>query len=307
VGEGPVTIGRPIANTQLYILDEGLQPVPRGVRGELYIGGAGVARGYLNRPDLTAERFIADPFGAAGGRLYRTGDLARYLADGRVQYLGRRDSQVKIRGFRIELAEIEAVLRVCDGVQLAAVTTFVSAEGERYIAAYIVPAPAGAPPFEELRRSLASVLPDYMLPATFVQLDALPLTPNNKVDYASLPKPDFNRAARTYIAPRNLDEHWLARLWQETLQIERVGVTDDFFELGGHSLAAMKLIARARERFGVDIKLQSLFDTPNIAQWSESLRALRPPAAQSPARHEQTAAILARIRAMSDEEVANAL
>jgi polyketide synthase PksJ len=307
LGAGPVTIGRPIGNTRLYVLDEDLSPVGIGVRGELYIAGDGVARGYLDRPGLTAERFVADPFGAPGTRMYRTGDQVRYLADGRVQYLGRRDAQVKIRGFRIELGEIEAALRACEGVRQAAATTFANDDGDAYIAAYVVPYDDGAPDVLILRQRLAAVLPEYMLPAAFVVVDALPLTPNNKVAYKDLPKPDFNLRARPYTAPRNLDEQWLARQWQQILTIEKVGIHDNFFELGGHSLAAMQVVARLRRRFGIEVDLQMLFDAPTVAQLIEAMRAGGGQAPKDAPGDAEVTALLDRLRAMSDEEVAKAL
>jgi aryl carrier-like protein len=273
----------------------------------LYIGGDGLARGYLNRPGLTAERFIANPFGAAGSRLYRTGDVARHLADGRVQYLGRSDSQVKIRGFRIELGEIEAALRGCAGVQQAAATTFANDAGERYIAAYAVAAAGATLVADTLRAALVVALPDYMLPSAFVVLEALPLTPNNKVDYKALPKPDFNRPAGVYVAPRNLDEQWLTKLWQEVLHVERVGIADNFLELGGHSLNAMKVVAKVRQRLGVDVTLHSLFEAPTLAQWWETLRSQRRSETSEQAHDVQTSALLEKVGAMSDEEVALAL
>jgi acyl carrier protein len=231
----------------------------------------------------------------------------RYLADGRVQYLGRRDAQVKIRGFRIELGEIEAALRACEGVRQAAATTFANDEGDAYIAAYVVPADDGAPDTLILRQRLAAVLPEYMLPAAFVVIDALPLTPNNKVAYKALPKPDFNLRARPYTAPRNLDEQWLARQWQQILSIEKVGIHDNFFELGGHSLAAMQVVARLRRRFGIEVDLQMLFDAPTIAQLIEAMRAVGGQSPQDAAGDAEVAALLEKLRAMSDEEVAKAL
>ncbi|MEX1830137.1 phosphopantetheine-binding protein, partial [Luteibacter sp. CQ10] len=249
-------------------------------------------------------------FGPPGARMYRTGDLVRYLADGRVQYLGRIDAQVKLRGFRIEPGEIEAALRGIDGIAQAAATTFTSDDGERYIAAYVVT--RGEQDHvvdpEGLRAALAGALPEYMIPSAFVRLDALPLTPNGKVDYRSLPAPDFNERPHEHVAPRNLDERWLATLWAETLRVDRVGMTDNFFGLGGHSLSAMRMLARVRERLAIDVPLQSLFDAPVLGQWCERIGALRDATQATQDAHDPaSAAVLARVLAMSDEEVASEL
>ncbi|WP_445234360.1 amino acid adenylation domain-containing protein, partial [Duganella rhizosphaerae] len=265
-------IGRPIANTELYVLDAQRQPVPIGVTGELYIGGAGVARGYLNRPELSAERFITDPFsGRANARLYRTGDLVRWLPDGCVEYLGRNDFQVKIRGFRIELGEIEACLATCAGVREAVVVAREDNPGDRRLVAYLVaeagkaPEPAIALDPAALRAALAAQLADYMLPAAYVLLDALPLTPNGKLDRNALPPPGQDAvAARSYQAPQGPTEATLAAIWAELLKLERVGRHDNFFELGGHSLLAVALIERMRQA-GVQTDVRALFGTPTIA------------------------------------------
>jgi amino acid adenylation domain-containing protein/non-ribosomal peptide synthase protein (TIGR01720 family) len=271
---GPVPIGRPIANTQLYVLDRRLQPVPLGVPGELYIGGHGVARGYRNRPALTAEKFIENPFGT--GRLYRTGDLVKYLPDGNLVYLGRLDDQVKIRGFRIEPGEIEAILTQHPGVREAAIL----AENQRLIA-YVVPSASGVCPTTDLRTFLSSRLPDYMVPAIFVPLAAMPLTPNGKVDRQALPAPPAPEPAAS-LAPRTPAEQTIAAIWAELLRLDAVGVEDNFFDLGGHSLLAIQLISRIRQSFGVEITPRSVFESPTVRSLARklpnrSLSAARPP------------------------------
>ena len=262
-GASIVSIGRPISNTRIYILDGQGEPVPIGVAGELYIGGAGVARGYLNRPELTAERFVADPFaGKPGARMYRTGDLGRWLADGNIEFLGRNDFQVKIRGFRIELGEIEARLLEHAGVREAVVLAREDSAGDKRLVAYYTGGEElGA---EALRAHLAASLPDYMVPAAYVRLDALPLTPNGKLDRKALPAPDGAAyASRRYEAPRGEVEETLARLWAELLKVERVGRHDNFFELGGHSLLAAQLVGALRQN-GMEVSLRQLFAHPTI-------------------------------------------
>nr|QEO74666.1 phosphopantetheine-binding domain-containing pro [uncultured bacterium] len=276
---GSVPIGRPISNTQVYILDSGLRPVPVGVAGELYIGGDGVARGYFRRAALTAEKFIPDPFSSEpGARLYRTGDLARYLSGGDIEFIGRADGQVKVRGFRIELGEIEAALDECEGVREAALAARVDGSGGRSLVAYIVAADAERPPSaSDLRESLRKRLPDYMLPSAFVALDALPLTPNGKVDRAALPAPGRNEreAASPYVAPRTHAEVTLAGIWSEVLGVERVGLHDNFFELGGHSLLATRVLTKARQVFETDLPLRKLFETPTVAGFAAVVEAAK--------------------------------
>jgi amino acid adenylation domain-containing protein len=261
------TIGRPIANTQVYVLDGRLEPVAVGVRGELYLGGAGLARGYLARPDLTAERFIPDPFGGMpGGRLYRTGDVARYLSGGELEFLGRADQQVKIRGFRIEPGEIEAVLSTHPAVRQAIVTAGEDATGEGRLIAYVAGAKTGAST-GELKAFLRERLPPYMMPSVFVFLDALPLTPSGKVDRQRLPVPDGARpsdAAAEYVAPRTPGEEALAAIWREVLGVEQVGVYDNFFSLGGHSLLATRAVSLVRERCGAEVPLRLMFESPTV-------------------------------------------
>jgi amino acid adenylation domain-containing protein len=261
-----VPIGRPIANTQLYILDEHMQPVPIGVPGELYIGGVGLARGYLGRPELTAERFVPSPFGAeSGARLYKTGDRARYLTDGNIEYLGRLDHQIKLRGFRIELGEIEATLGQHPGVRESVVLVRDDALGGKRLVAYVVPKSGEAPTRDSLRRFVQSKLPAYMVPSAIALLPSLPLASNGKVDRQSLPAPGTTRADGDCVAPRDVTERQLAQIWEEILGVHPVGVTDNFFELGGHSLLAGRLLARVRERYQVDVSLGAFFAAPTVA------------------------------------------
>jgi acyl-coenzyme A synthetase/AMP-(fatty) acid ligase/aryl carrier-like protein len=259
-------IGRPIANTRVYLLDGNGQPVPQGVVGELYIGGDGVARGYLNREELTAERFLPDPFaGEPSARMYRTGDLARYLPDGNIEFLGRNDFQVKIRGYRIELGEIESALTRHPAVREAVVLAREDSPGEKRLVAYVV-GKAEAPAAAELKDRLNRTLPPYMVPAAFVMLEQLPLTPNGKVDRKALPAPEY-AGSEVYVAPRTTTEELLAGIWAEVLKVERVGVHDNFFELGGHSLLAVTLIERMR-RAGVHADVRALFTTSTLAEFA---------------------------------------
>ena len=289
-------IGRPISNTQIYLLDSHLQPVPVGVIGEVYIGGAGLARGYLNRPDLTDERFIPNPsieeeekrknssflpFAScllpSSARLYKTGDLARYLPDGTIEYLGRIDHQVKIRGFRIELGEIEAVLTQHPHVRETVAIAREDVPGDKRLVAYVVLARHVASALSEVRQFLKQKLPDYMIPATFVMLDALPLTPNRKVDRKALPvpakvRPDLEEA---FVASRTAIEQQLADIWQQVLGLDRVGIHDNFLDLGGHSLLATQIITRIREVFRIEVLLESLLEEPTIAKQAERIETLR--------------------------------
>ena len=267
-------IGRPITNTQVYVLDDALGPVPIGVSGELYIGGAQLARGYLNRPDQTAERFIPHPFSQdEGARLYRTGDLARYSADGVLEYAGRRDLQVKVRGFRVEVGEIEAVLKQHRSVKQAVVTMLEDDAGRKRLVAYIIAAQTSAPPTrEDLRRHLKDKLPEYMIPSLFLLLDALPLTGSGKVDRRALPAADAERAAlaEAFLAPRSGVEEMVASIWSDVLEV-RVGINDNFFELGGHSLLATQVMSRVREAFGIEIALRMLFEQPTVRELAETI------------------------------------
>ncbi|BAY60048.1 amino acid adenylation domain-containing protein [Calothrix brevissima NIES-22] len=269
--EDRVTIGRPIANTQVYVLDAYLQPVPVGVAGELYIGGCGLARGYLNRPELTAQKFIHNPFNnQPDSRLYKTGDLVRYLPDGNLEYLGRLDHQVKIRGFRIELGEIEALLRQYPGIRDVVVVAREDRPSEKRLVAYLA---ADEIPVKTLRAFLGEKLPEFMIPAAFVILDNLPLTPNGKVDRRSLPVPEVTiwESESEYIAPRTVVEEVLAAIWSEILGLEKVGINDNFFALGGHSLLATQVISRLREAFQVELPLRSLFAAPTVAELAEEI------------------------------------
>ncbi|MDQ1919132.1 non-ribosomal peptide synthetase [Massilia pseudoviolaceinigra] len=264
------SIGRPIANTQIYILDTHLQPVPLGVAGEIYIGGAGVARGYLNRPDLTAERFIADPFSTKiGARLYKTGDLASYLPDGNIEYIGRNDFQVKIRGFRIELGEIEAKLATCAGVREAIVTAREDVPGEQRLVAYVIAKEDTVLSTADLRDQLSSVLPEYMVPSAFVTLVAFPLTPNGKLDRKALPAPDQSAVvSRAYEAPEGEIEIAIANIWQELLGVERVGRHDQFFELGGHSLLVVRFLSRLHQQYEKELSVRDVFMYPSLENFA---------------------------------------
>lgn len=259
-------IGRPVTNVRVYVLDRWLEPVPIAVPGELHIGGLGVTRGYLNRPDLTAERFIPDPFGEPGGRLYKTGDLVRHRPDGTLEFLGRVDHQVKIRGFRIELGEIESWLAQHPDVTEAIVVAREDVPGDKRLVAYVM-APAHAPTTTALRQFLRQRLPEFMVPSTFVLLDAVPLTPNGKVDRAALPPPDKARptVALTYVAPHTELEGTLTHLWRELLGLERVGTQDNFFDLGGHSLLIVRMQSRLEALLGAPISVVDLFRYPTIS------------------------------------------
>ncbi len=273
--DGSVSIGRPIANTQIYLLDEQLQPVPVGVPGELYIGGAGLARGYLNRPELTAQRFIAHPVSdEPAARLYKTGDLARYFRDGNIEYLGRIDHQVKLRGFRIELGEIEAVLSQHPVVQQGVVVVREDSPGNQQLVAYLVPHPEqAAPTASELRQFLKQQLPEYMVPSAFVTLDSLPLTPNGKVDRKALPSPEGLRLelAAAYVAPQTELEQMIATVWQEVLRVEKVGMHDNFFDLGGHSLLVVQVHSKLQEILKRNFLMTEMFKYPTISSLVEYL------------------------------------
>lgn len=273
-----VPIGRPFANTQIYILDPYLQPVPVGITGEIYIGGAGVAQGYLNRPDLTAQRFIPDIFnpdalnGHVSARLYKTGDLGRYLPDGNIEFLGRADHQIKLRGFRIELGEIETVLSDHPALQANVVVAHESNIGDKFLVAYYVPRDESAPSSRDLRHYLAETLPAYMVPSAFMALKKLPLTPNGKIDRRALPTPDITPMTNeNYVPPRNPVEEILAEMWANILRLDQVGVEDNFFDLGGHSLLATKLISWIQKTFQIQLPLRSLFEKPTIVGLAETL------------------------------------
>ena len=277
-GSEKIPIGRPIAETQVYVLDSHLRPAAAGEEGELYIGGVGLARGYRNRPELTAERFVPDPFGGRpGARLYRTGDLARFLPDGTLECLGRVDNQVKIRGYRIELGEIEAEIARHPTVRDAVVVTREDESGEKRLVAYLVPRPGQSPRVAELRQSLQERLPNYMVPSSFVFLNALPLTPNGKVDRLALPVPDNQSpsTAQKVDVARDQIEARLVRVWERVLGVRPIGVRDNIFELGVHSLTAARLFVEIERSFGKKLPPGSLFLSPTIEQLAESLRRKR--------------------------------
>ncbi len=275
-GRDLVSIGSPIANTQVYLLDALLQPVPVGVSGELYIGGVGVARGYHHRPDLTAERFIPDQWSIVpGARLYRTGDTARYLPDGSIEYLGRGDQQIKLRGYRIELGEIEATLLRNPAIRQAIVVVREQTTGDKQLIAYLVPVQdAIVPSNVQLRHLLKESLPDYMVPSAFISLDALPLTPNGKIDRRALAalRPQTQAEASRHISPRDEIEYQLRDIWEEILDISPISVIDNFFELGGHSILAVKLMARIKHTFNHDLPLATLFQRQTVAELATFLR-----------------------------------
>jgi amino acid adenylation domain-containing protein len=292
--------GGPIDNLRAYVLDRGLRPTPIGVPGELYLGGVGLARGYLGRPDLTAERFVPDPFGATpGGRLYRTGDLARHRPDGVIEYLGRLDHQVKVGGCRIELAEVESALAAHPAVRRCLVLDRDDAQGGARLVAYVVPATPGAPPGgQDLRHHLARTLPDYMLPRAFVVLDAFPVTPNGKIDREALRRlgPGDADAADASEPPRTEVERRLAGLWAEVLGVPRVGRADAFFAIGGDSFAAVRLVSRVRHTFGVDLPMRVLFEQGTVAGMAAAL-------AEDAVRVEAAARLRDQIDRMSPAEI----
>jgi amino acid adenylation domain-containing protein len=269
---GVPTIGRPIAGNRVVILDTHRQLVPVGIPGELHIGGAGLARGYWNRPELTAEKFIADPFGPPGSRLYKTGDLARFLTDGTIEYLGRMDHQVKLRGFRIELGEIEAVLRQHADVREAVVIAREDRSGDKRLVAYVVGQPGIRIEESSLRDAATKALPGYMVPSAFVMLEQLPLTPNGKLDRRALPIPNARDTEVALVAPRDLLERQLIEIWEQVLKVQPIGIHDDFFKLGGHSLLAVRLFDRLAKATGHEIPLATLFECPTVAHLSAALR-----------------------------------
>jgi amino acid adenylation domain-containing protein len=283
-------IGRPIANTQIYILDDHMRQVPIGVAGELYIGGIGLAKGYLNRPDLTAERFIPHPFSDdPEARLYKTGDLARYLPDGQITFMGRADNQVKIRGYRIELDEIVAVLNNHPAVQTSTITANTNTSGDKHLVAYVVPVPGVSLTARSLRDTLVEQLPQYMVPATFVLLDRLLLTPNGKLDRASLPAPDATNTLRDEIlaVPGTALERRLVAIIAPLLNLEQISIDDNFFLLGAHSMLATQILAKVAEIFGVSLSLRMLFEAPTVHLLADRVEKL----------------VLVRLETMSEDEV----
>jgi natural product biosynthesis luciferase-like monooxygenase protein len=302
--DGGATIGRPLANTRVYILNDRLEAVPAGVPGEIVIGGQGVARGYWNRADLTAAKFVPDPFDAANGTVYRTGDLGRYLEDGRLEFLGRKDRQVKIRGMRVEPEEIEQVLTSYDEVLEAAVVPRTAPDGTIRVDAYVVPA---GPALDEnvLRTGLAARLPEYMVPATITVLDALPKTSGGKVDRGALPLVESfrSRSVPALIAPDGPVEEALRELWSELLRTASIGAEDDFFTLGGHSLLAIQLCSRVRDIFRIDLPLQVLFEERTIRRLARALELLE----TTPGLVERIARLFVTVASLTDDEVAGAL
>ena len=301
--DGPVTIGRPLTNKYVYILDAGLEPAPVGVAGDLYVGGSGVARGYLNKPDATAERFLPDPHGRApSARIYRTGDRARYLPDGNIEFLGRLDDQVKVRGYRIELKEIEAALEDYSGIR-AAVVMARDQEGAKELVAYLVMDGKPQAPVSALRGFLKTRLADFMVPSTFVFLESLPLTPNGKVDRRALPAPDRVRPeGERFVAPRTPVESQLAAIWTKVLRVDGVGVHDNFFELGGHSLLATQVISRVAESFGLRMPLRSVFEEPVLEDFAVAIAR-----GVSDAERDEVLRLVAEVRSLTDEEARSRL
>lgn len=298
-------LGWPISNMQVYLLDQHLRPVPIGITGEIHVGGVGLARGYLNRPRLTAERFVPDPFSRMpGARLYKTGDLARFNVNGEIEFAGRADQQVKVRGFRIELGEIETVLGRHPGVREAVVVAREDDSGGKRLIAYVVASEA-PPTTSEMRDYLKRTVPEYMVPASFVVLEVLPLTATGKVDRNALPEPEQARPelAQTYVAPRTAVEEVLCGIFSEVLQVEPVGVRDSFFELGGHSLLATQVASRVRAAFQVELPLRRLFESPTVERLAEAILNDQ----HERARVEQTAELLLKLSTLSDDEAANML
>ena len=276
--EEPIVVGCPLANTQIYILDTHGQPVPIGVPGEIHIAGDGVTCGYLNRPELTAEKFVRDPFSSQpNAKMYRTGDLGRFLADGRIAFDGRIDNQVKVRGYRIELGEIEAVLGKHPSVQECVVIAREDVPGDKRLVGYVVPVAGQSPNVTELRAWVKERVPEYMTPVAFVTLERFPLSPNGKVDRKHLPAPDYVRPdlGRAYLEARTPAEEVIAGIWAEVLKLDQVGIEDDFFELGGHSLLATQVVSRIRQAFQVELPLRAMFEAPTVARLAERTEALQ--------------------------------
>jgi acyl carrier protein len=298
-GAQTVPVGKPLANTHAYVVDEHANEQPVGIAGELWLGGAGVANGYLNRPELTAERFVK----LHGERVYRTGDRVRRLPDGTIEFRGRADDQVKVRGFRVELGEIEMVIAEHRGVAQSAVVLYASAEGGQRLVAYVVPQSGGYAAAHaakvtsgEITEWITARLPEYMVPSAVVILDALPMTPNGKIDRRALPDPD---AASTdgYVAPRSETETALAAIWADVLKRERIGITESFMTLGGHSLLAIRVLGKLSRQFGVRLPLRSLFDTPTIEELAQVVDA-----EVNAVKQRELAVALASLEGMSDEE-----
>jgi amino acid adenylation domain-containing protein len=302
-------IGRPIANTRVYVLDNEMEPAAVGIEGEIYIGGAGVARGYLNRNDLTAERFVPDPYTGQGERMYKTGDVGKWLADGNLEFLGRNDDQVKIRGFRIEVGEIAARLQEHPAVKEAVVIAREDTPGEKRLVAYFRPASHAFPDRESLlsdmRSFLRERLPEYMVPAAYVRLESLPLTPNGKLDRKALPAPQGNAyAVRTYEPPQGDLETALAAIWMEILKLERVGRHDDFFALGGDSLRALRVLSRVNDCFQTELSVPVILDHSMLIEFAHKLRSV---SGRPEEELEKIAKIWLKIHRMTPEELKAAL
>jgi acyl carrier protein len=281
-------IGRPISNARIYILSESRKPVPSGVTGEIYIGGPCVARGYVKRPELSAERFVEDPFSnRPGARMYRTGDLGRHTAEGEIDFQGRSDHQVKVRGYRIELGEIEAQLERYEHVGKAVVVACEIAEGEKRLAAYLVPRDDAQVDVDDLRRRLTETLPEYMVPGAFTVLQRLPVTPTGKLDRRALPPPSFVAdGGRPREAPQGKIEEALAEIWREVLHAKEVDRRDNFFQIGGHSLLSMKLIVRVADRMKLRLPVSAVFQRPTIPQMAQLIEELLARSAAQPVTEE---------------------
>ena len=306
-GADRVFVGRPVANTRIHVLDDGLLPVPIGVVGELYISGDGLSRGYAGRPDLTAERFVPNPFGPPGSRMYRVMDRVRWTDDGELEYFGRTDFQVKVRGFRIELGEIETVLRSHPSIQEAVAVVREDVPGDRQLAAYLVAADGDEVPLSaEMRAFVKERLPEHMVPSAFVALDALPLTPNGKVDRKALPKPGA-RAVQSaeYVAPRTRLEERMAEIWAEVLGVERVGAHDDFFDLGGHSLRATRVVSHVGRAFGAEVTLRALFEASTLEAFAAHVERAAASSTSAPemVTKSRAEAVLAGVDELSEDEL----
>ncbi|HEU0079728.1 MAG TPA: non-ribosomal peptide synthetase, partial [Longimicrobiaceae bacterium] len=300
-GAERMRVGRPVDGTRAYVLDAELEPMPEGAVGELFLAGDGLARGYASRPDLTAERFLPDPFGAAGSRMYRVTDRVRWRADGTLEYFGRVDFQVKVRGFRIELGEIEAALRAHPEVRDAVAVAREDAPGERRLVAYLLPGEdADVPSPHALRAWLRERLPEYMVPSAFVALEAFPLTASGKTDRLALPAPGGAAPEQEYVAPAGELEERVAALFAEVLGAERVGAHDDFFDLGGHSLLATRVAARLQRDLGMEVPVRVVFESPTVAGVAAWIEAARP---KEELEEWEVDEELARLADMSDEEV----
>jgi amino acid adenylation domain-containing protein len=297
-----VPIGRPIANTRIYIVDEEGELVGAGVRGEIQIGGEGVGRGYHGRAELTAERFVPDVYSKErGGRLYKTGDIGRWREDGRIEYVGRKDQQVKVRGHRVEMGEIEAAIMQDARIKHCVAIVREDKRADRRIVAYLECSEGAAIEIEELRKKLKAELPEYMLPASFVVLERWPLTPNGKLDRKSLPAPEQTRGELevVYVEPRTPTEELIAEIWSQVLGVERVGIHDNFFDLGGHSLLATQMVSRIRDAFQVDLRVRSVFEGPTVAQLVQTIVSYE----IKPGRTDKIATALKMVKSLSGEEV----